>query len=250
MLKRTLLPLLVTSCLLFQAAWPADVQVAVAANFAGTLQKLVPAFEAKSGHRVVVISGATGKFFAQIRNGAPFDVLLSADDETPARLEREGLAVAGSRFTYAEGRLVLWSARPHGVDAQGDVLQQGRFDHVAIANPRLAPYGLAAEETLRALGLYARLQPKLVMGENIAQAYQFVFTGNAELGFVARSQVYEAGKLRAGSAWEVPASLHTPIRQDAVLLEKGRNNPAATALLQYLRSDPARAVIAAAGYGR
>ena len=246
---RRLMRFLSLTTLVASPVWAGEVQVAVAANFAGTLKNLAADFTARTGHKVVPISGATGKFYAQIRNGAPFEVFLSADDETPAKLEKEGLAVAGSRFTYAVGQLVLWSAKPDGVDRQGAVLRQGQFAHLAMANPKLAPYGQAAEETLRALGVYPALQSKIVMGENITQAYQYVYTGNAELGLVAKSQVYEAGKLRSGSAWEVPASLHSPIRQDAVLLEKGRNNPAAHALLQYLRSEPAKSLIGHAGYG-
>lgn len=238
-----LLPLLVLP------AKAAEVQVAVAANFSPAMQKLALLFEQRSGHKAVVSSGATGKFYAQIRNGAPFEVLLSADDETPAKLEQEGLAVAGSRFTYAIGQLVLWSAKPGVVDDKGEVLRRGGFEHLAVANPKLAPYGLAAVETLKALNLYDGLSAKFVQGENIAQTQQFVATGNAELGFVALSQVFEDGKLKSGSAWIVPAKLHTPIRQDVALLDKGKANPAAEALLKFLRSDEARSVIAGYGYG-
>jgi molybdate transport system substrate-binding protein len=193
-------------------------------------------------------AGATGKFYAQIKNGAPFDVLLAADDETPARLEKEGAAVAGSRFTYATGKLVLWSARPELVDSKGEVLKKGGFTHLAIANPKLAPYGTAAIETLKALGLLEAMQPKFVQAENIAQAYQFVATGNTQLGFVAMSQVYEDGKLKSGSAWVVPAGLHSPIRQDAVLLENGKGKSAADALMRFLKSDQARQIIRRYGY--
>ncbi|HEY9104262.1 molybdate ABC transporter substrate-binding protein [Chitinimonas sp.] len=235
--------------LLLLPARAAEVQVAVAANFAPAMQKLAPLFEQRTGHKAVVSSGATGKFYAQIRNGAPFEVLLSADDETPAKLEQEGLAVAGSRYTYAIGQLVLWSAKPGVVDDKGEVLRRGGFEHLAIANPRLAPYGLAAVETLKALNLYDNLTAKFVQGENIAQTQQFVATGNAELGFVALSQVFEDGKLKSGSGWIVPAKLHTPIRQDVALLDKGRTNLAAEALLKFLRSSEARSVIAGYGYG-
>lgn len=226
----------------------AEVRVAVAANFTAPMQKISADFERDTGHKAVLSFGATGKFYAQINNGAPFEVLLAADDETPARLEREGQAVAGSRFTYAVGRLVLWSAREGRVDADGAVLRQGAFGHLAVANPKTAPYGAAAFEVLGKLGLLAALQPKLVQGENIAQAHQFVLTGNAELGFVALSQVMKDGKLSGGSAWIVPAGLHAPLRQDAALLAKGKTNPAAAALLAYLRGDKAQASLRAYGY--
>lgn len=227
----------------------ADVQVAVAANFAGPLAKIAEGFTAATGHAVKASSGATGKFYSQIAAGAPFEVLLSADDETPKKLIAEGHAVAGSAFTYALGKLVLWSAQPGYVDDQGAVLASGRYAHLAIANPKTAPYGAAAVEVLAARGLREAVQPKLVTGESIAQAYQFVATGNAELGFVALSQVAVPGKPTTGSSWLVPPTLYSPIRQDAVLLKPGADNPAAAALLQYLRSDAARRVIESYGYG-
>ncbi len=222
--------------------------VAVAANFTAPMQKIAAAFEADTGHKAELSFGATGKFYAQITNGAPFQVLLSADDTTPAKLEREGKAVNHSRFTYAIGTLVLWSAQPNTVDAQGDVLKNGDFKHLAIANPKLAPYGAAAVQVMDKLGVAAALQPRLVQGENIAQTFQFVSTGNAQLGFVALSQVMVDGKIRSGSAWQVPASLHDPIRQDAVLLNPGKDSTAAAALLTYLRTDKARAIIQSYGY--
>jgi len=225
-----------------------EVQVAVAANFVGPLAQIGAAFTAATGHQLVVSSGATGRFYSQIKAGAPFEVLIAADDETPKKLIAENLAVAGSNFTYAIGQLVLWSARPGLVDAQGQVLSSQGFAHLAIANPKLAPYGAAALEVLKARGVHDALAPRLVTAESIAQAYQFVFTGNAELGFVALSQVLVPGKPVPGSYWRVPASLHAPIRQDAVLLKAGDKNPAARALLDYLRSAPARAVIEAYGY--
>jgi len=225
-----------------------EVQVAVAANFAGPMEKLAAQFQKETGHKAVVASGATGKFYAQIRNGAPFEVLLSADDETPARLEAEGRVVAKTRFTYAVGRLVLWSARASYVDATGAVLKTGDFTHLAIANPKTAPYGAAAVAVIDKLGLTARLQPRLVQGENIAQAFQFASTGNAELGFVAQAQVWRDGQFTAGSGWIVPATMHAPIRQDAALLTRGAKNPAAQALLDYLRTDKAKALIRAYGY--
>ena len=229
-------------------AHAAEVSVAVATNFTAPMQKIAARFEQDTGHKAVLAFGSTGRFYAQIRNGAPFQVLLAADDETPARLEREGVGVPGSRFTYATGRLVLWSSQPGLVDAQGEVLRSGRVDRLALADPKLAPYGAAAIETLGALGVLEALRPRFVQGENIAQAHQFVATGNAALGFVALSQVFSDGRLTSGSAWVVPAHLHAPIRQDALLLEKGRDNPAATALLQYLRGDKARAVLRSYGY--
>ncbi|MGF6179853.1 molybdate transport system substrate-binding protein [Massilia sp. UYP32] len=225
-----------------------EVQVAVAANFAGPMEKLAAEFQRDTGHKAVVATGATGKFYAQIRNGAPFEVLLAADDDTPARLETEGHVAAGSRFTYAVGRLVLWSARGGVVDAGGNVLKTGSYQHLAIANPKTAPYGAAAVATLQKLGLYESVQSRIVQGENIAQAWQFASTGNAELGFVAQAQVWRDGKFTSGSGWIVPATMHAPIRQDAALLAKGAGNPAARALLQYLRTDKAKALIRTFGY--
>lgn len=228
----------------------AAVQVAVAANFTVPMRAIAAAFERATGHSVQLAFGATGKFYAQVKNGAPFDVLLAADDTTPARLEREGIAVAGSRFTYATGRLALWSAKPGFVDDQGAVLKQGAFRHLAIANPRLAPYGAAAVEALDALGLLPRVRVRFVQGESIGQAFQFVDTGNAELGFVALAQVFANGRLERGSAWIVPRTLHQPIRQDAVILAHGRDNPAAWALIRFMKQDSAGAIIRAYGYER
>ncbi len=225
-----------------------DVSVAVAANFTAPMKIIATDFEQATGHKARIAFGATGKFYAQIKNGAPFEVFLAADDETPAKLEKEGLAVAGSRFTYAIGRLVLWSAKPGFVDAKGEVLKNGEFAHIALANPKLAPYGAAAVEALTALKLLDAVQPRFVQGENIAQTHQFVISGNAELGFVALSQVMKDGRIAAGSAWIVPAELHAPIRQDAAMLDKGKGKPAAEALLKYLRDDKAKAIIRGFGY--
>ncbi len=225
-----------------------EVQVAVAANFAAPLQAIASQFEADSGYRVIAAYGATGQLYAQISNGAPFEVLLAADQETPARLEAEGLALAGSRFTYATGELVLWSARPGYVDEQGQVLRQGGFHHLAIANPKAAPYGAAALSVLEHLGLRQTLATKLVEGQSIGQALQFVASGNAELGFVALSQVYLDGRISHGSAWRVPAELHAPLRQDALLLVRGAGNPAALALLEYLKGPQAAQIMRAYGY--
>lgn len=234
-------------CLPFTASAD-EVRVAVAANFTAPMQKIAEAFARDTGHRAVLAFGATGKFYAQINNGAPFDVLLAADEQTPQRLEDEGQGVTGSRFTYAIGSLVLWSAREGYVDPQGRVLTDGDFRHLALANPKTAPYGAAALQTLEQLGLRERLQPRFVQGENIAQTHQFVASGNAELGFIALSQVIEDGRIARGSAWRVPADQHQPIRQDALLLQRGEHNPAARALLDYLRSASAVALIRAYGY--
>ncbi|WP_298209185.1 molybdate ABC transporter substrate-binding protein [Acidovorax sp.] len=231
-----------------QAAHADQVSVAVAANFTAPMQKIAAAFEADTGHKAELSFGATGKFYAQITNGAPFQVFLAADDTTPAKLEREGKAVPDKRFTYAIGTLVLWSAQAGYVDAQGDVLKKGDFKHLAIANPKLAPYGAAAVQVMDKLGVTAALQPRLVQGENIAQTFQFVSSGNAQLGFVALSQVMVDGKISKGSAWQVPASMHEPIRQDAILLNPGKDSAAAAALLTYLRGDKARAIIQSYGY--
>jgi molybdate transport system substrate-binding protein len=225
-----------------------EVLVAVAANFSAPMQRIAAEFEKDSGHKAQLAFGATGAFYAQIKNGAPFQVLLSADDETPAKLAQEGLAEASSRFTYAIGSLVLWSAKPGYVDGRGEVLKTTTFTKLALANPKTAPYGRAAIETLTKLGLLKSLEPKFVRGENIAQAFQFVMTGNAELGFVALSQVMKDGRVAEGSAWRVPEEMHQPIRQEAVLLTTARHDAAALALLHYLKSDKARAVIRAFGY--
>jgi molybdate transport system substrate-binding protein len=232
-----------------QSAMADEVQVAVAANFAGPFQKIAADFAAQTGHKAVVASGSTGKFYTQIQQGAPFEVLIAADDETPKKLIAEGLAVKGQQFTYAIGKLVLWSAKPGFVDEQGAVLKKGGFEHLAVANPKVAPYGAAGIEVLKALGVYEAIAPKIVQGDNIAQAQQFVATGNAELGFVALSQVAPPDKPVVGSYWLVPPKLYTPILQDAVLLSKGASNPAATALISYLRGDAAKAVIKSYGYG-
>lgn len=236
----------------FQAAVgnAADIQVAVAANFTEPMKQIAADFERSSGHRVSLSFGSTGKFYSQIKAGAPFEVLLAADDETPRKLEAEGSAVKGSAFTYSIGKLVLWSAKEAVVDANGEVLRRGGFDYIALANPKVAPYGAAAVEAMKSLGVYDALSPKFVQGENIAQTYQFVSTGNALLGFVALSQVIgEDGRAKAGSMWIVPEKLYSPIRQDAILLTKGKDNAAARALLAWLKGDTAKQVIRHYGYG-
>ncbi|KJH78030.1 molybdate ABC transporter substrate-binding protein [Pseudomonas sp. ES3-33] len=225
-----------------------EVQVAVAANFTAPLQAIAADFEKDTGHKLIAAYGATGQFYAQIKNGAPFEVFLSADDSTPQKLENEGDTVKGSRFTYAIGTLALWSAKDGYVDNQGKVLSDNQYQHLAIANPKAAPYGLAATQVLARLGLTDQVKAKIVEGQNITQAYQFVSTGNAELGFVALSQVYKDGKVSGGSAWIVPGDMHDPIKQDAVILNKGKDNPAAKALVDYLKGPKAAAVIKSYGY--
>jgi molybdate transport system substrate-binding protein len=222
----------------------AEVTVAVAANFTAPMQKIAQSFEQDTGHKAVLAFGSTGNLYAQVRHGAPFHVLLAADDETPLRMEKEGLGIAGTRSTYAIGRLVLWSRQPGALEA----LRSGSYQRLAIANPKLAPYGAAAVEVLDRMGLAAAARPKIVQGENIAQAFQFVATQNAQLGFVALSQVTVDGRIAQGSGWVVPGEMHQPIRQDAILLAAGRDNAAATALLAYLKGDKARAVIRSHGY--
>jgi len=244
---KNLLSLLLATCLVTPALAD-EVKVAVAANFTAPMQKIAADFEKDTGHKLLVSTGATGAFYAQIKNGAPFEVFLAADDETPAKLEAEGAGVKGSRFTYAVGKLVLWSAKPGFVDAKGEVLKKGGFEHLSLANPKTAPYGAAGVEVLKKLGLYDALQAKIVQGENISQAQQFIASGNAELGFVALSQVWKDGALTSGSGWIVPADQYSTIRQDAILLATGANKPAAVALLKYLQGDKARAVIKSYGY--
>ncbi|WP_110946810.1 molybdate ABC transporter substrate-binding protein [Pseudomonas bohemica] len=225
-----------------------EVQVAVAANFTAPIQAIARDFEKDTGHKLVASFGATGQFYTQIKNGAPFEVFLAADDTTPAKLESENEVVKGSRFTYAVGTLALWSAKDGYVDDKGEVLKKNEYQHLSIANPKAAPYGLAATQVLDKLGLTNATKAKIVEGQSIAQAYQFVQTGNAELGFVALSQVYKDGKLTSGSAWIVPADLHEPIKQDAVILNKGKDNAAAKALIEYLKGPKAAAVIKSYGY--
>ncbi len=241
--------ILLALLLLGRPASADDVQVAVAANFAGPMRRIADDFAKVTGHHALLAVGATGTFYAQIEGGAPFEVLLAADEATPKKLEDDGFALAGSRFAYARGTLVLWSAKGGYVDAAGAVLKGGRFQHLAVANPKLAPYGAAAFDAIRALGLMDALGPKIVYGESIAQAYQFAVTGAAELGFVALSQVVTPGAPVVGSYWVVPANLYAPLVQDAVLLRKGATSGAAHALCDYLKSSAAKDVIRAYGYG-
>lgn len=240
--------LAIGAAMALNAAHADEVQVAVAANFTAPIQAIAKAFEADTGHTLVAAYGSTGQFYTQIKNGAPFQVFLAADDSTPAKLENEHETIPGSQFTYATGTLALWSAKPGYVDADGAVLKGNGYQHLSIANPKAAPYGLAATQVLDKLNLTDATRAKLVEGQSITQAFQFVSTGNAELGFVALSQIYKDGKLASGSAWIVPVALHDPIRQDAVILTKGRDNPAAQALMDYLKGAKAAAIIQSFGY--
>ena len=225
-----------------------EVSVAVASNFTAPMKVIAQAFERDTGHKAILSFGATGQFYAQIKNGAPFAVLLAADDETPVKLEKDGFGVEGTRFTYAVGKVVLWSKKPGFVDDKGEVLRSGTFTKIAIANPKLAPYGLAAMQVLQRLDVSARVTPKIVEASNIGQTFQFVSSGNAALGFVALSQVFENGKMKEGSGWIVPSTMYDPIKQDAMLLMHARTNIAAQALLQYLRNEKTKAIILSFGY--
>jgi molybdate transport system substrate-binding protein len=249
-MKFSVKPLLLSAvALAFSAVSLAEqAQIAVAANFAEPIKAIAAVLEKTTGHTLSVTLGATGKLYAQIKNGAPFDVLLAANTAAPTALEKDGLAKAGSSFTYANGKLVLWSADAAKVDAKGDVLKGSGFRKLAYANPKTAPYGEAAVQAIDKLGLTAALSAKLVQGESIGQAYNFVHTGNAEIGFVAMSQVLEGGKLKSGSMWVVPQSLYQPIQQNAVLLQHGANNPAAAALVKLLQSPNIKDLIRSYGY--
>ncbi|MDD2864421.1 MAG: molybdate ABC transporter substrate-binding protein [Methylococcales bacterium] len=222
--------------------------VAVASNFTKPMTEIAAEFEKTTGHTAQLSFGSSGKFVSQFENGAPFEVFLSADDKSPAKLQQSGFAVEKSSFTYALGKLVLWSATANYVDDKGEILNKGGFQHLALADPKLAPYGAAAVEVLKNKNVLDKLQPLFVQGENISQTHQFISTGNAELGFVALSQVAENGKITNGSGWIVPANLYTPLKQDAVLLKTGEENPAAKALLEYLKTAPALAIIKKYGY--
>ena len=222
------------------------VRVAVASNFSTVLEKLARIFEADTGHVVLSSPGSTGRHYTQIVNGAPFDLFLAADQERPQLLEQQDRIVPGTRITYATGRLVLWSPDARLVDPEGLILQSGNFRHLAIANPRLAPYGKAAQQALESMALWEKLMAKLVQGENISQTLQFVASGNAELGFIAYSQWLEMTENPGGSTWLVPPELHEPVAQQAVLLQ---DKPAARDFLRFLQSDTAMDLIAATGYG-
>ncbi len=234
--------------LMCSTALAGEVNAAVAANFAEPMQKIAALFEKETGNKVRLSMGATGKFYSQIREGAPFDVLLSADEKTPRLLELERLAVADTDFVYAQGRLVLWSAKPGFVDGKGAVLNTGNYNRIAYADPKLAPYGMAAQQTLQRMSLWDKLQNRMVIGESIGQTYQFAASGNAELAFIALSQISKNGKVTTGSYWVVPASLYNPIKQAAVQLTAAKDKEAARALLSFLKSEKAAAVIRSYGY--
>lgn len=226
-----------------QRVTAAEVTVAVAANFSAPAKAIVLRFEEQTGHHVKLVLGSSGRIFAQIMHGAPFDVFLSADALKPAALKARGMTVPNSHFTYAIGALALWSADPGFIDNTGDILKEGRFNKLALANPRLAPYGLAARQVLQSLGLYETLSAKFVRGENIAQTYQFIATANADLGFIARAQLPATG-----SYWIIPESLYQPIRQDAVILKSAADNKAALTFTRFLASDWAKKMISRHGY--
>ncbi|MFO0700558.1 MAG: molybdate ABC transporter substrate-binding protein [Nitrospira sp.] len=228
-------------------AFAEPVLVAVAANFIPPFREIATEFEKTTGHTVRVAAGSSGTFYSQIKNGAPFDVFFSADMERPKLLEDEGLGVKDSRFTYAVGRLVLWSPSADFIKGE-ETLRSNKFKRLAIANPKTAPYGLAAMQAMQRLGLWESAQPKLVMGENLGQTMGFIESGNADLGFVARSQVLDPKIKGQGSRWDVPSQLHEPINQDAILLTKGKDNRAATTLMEFARSPQARNIIARYGY--
>jgi molybdate transport system substrate-binding protein len=249
MMKQILVGLVLAAGSWMSALQAGEVQVAVASNFSQPLEVLAAVFKTSSGHDLKISAGSTGKLYAQIENGAPFEVFLSADSKTAKKLIDTNLAVKDSQFTYAVGKLVLWSSEQNYVDAQGEVLKKNEFKHLAIANPATAPYGAAAVEVLEHLGLSSTVSAKLVQGENISQSYDFVATGNAELGFVAWSQVQQDGVLKTGSVWQVPDDLYQAIQQDAVLLNKGKDNSAAQAFLDFLKTEAAQALIVRAGYG-
>ncbi len=245
-MTRTMLVLL-TGLLLQDALHADEVRIAVAANFSDTIRKLVPLFSEVTGHTARISAASTGKLYSQIKNGAPFDVFLAADTARPIRAEQQQLVVPGSRFVYAQGRLVLWSTSSD-VSADCRMWQANTaLNHVAIANPKTAPYGVAARQAMEHLGIWKEFQTRLVRGESIAQTFQFVATGNAEAGFVALSQLRN-WQGEPGMAWEVPAAYYTPIDQSAVLLTRGKSNAAARAFIEFLKSDTARSIIRDFGY--
>ena len=223
----------------------AEIRVAAASNFTRAMTSLVQQFETNTRHKVKLVFGSTGKHYAQIRNGAPFDAFFAGDIERPRLLEEEGMAIPGTRFTYAVGKLILWSPKAGYIDSDGKMLSDGNFYHLAIANPKLAPYGRAAREVLQSRGLWSGMKDKIVRGENIGQAFQFVNSGNAELGFIAYSQIKLPGQSIAGSYWEVPEKLYTPIEQQAVLL---KDNDATRDFISFVRSKLALEIIQDYGY--
>jgi molybdate transport system substrate-binding protein len=246
--SRLALQILAAGALALGTTFPAyadQTNVAVAANFTDAANEIAAVFKEKTGHEAILSFGSTGQFYTQITQDAPFQVFLAADDERPNKAIEEGFAVPGSQFTYAIGTLVLWSQEPELVQGE-ETLKSGDFTKIAIANPEAAPYGAAAVQAMKALGVYDQLEPKIVQGNNINQTFQFVETGNAELGFIALAQV---ARNAAGSRWVVPEDLHSPIRQDAVLLKKGADSEAAQAFIEFLKGPEAAAIIKEFGYG-
>ena len=253
MLTNRLFRLIIAAWLILLAptTWAATTLVAVASDFTKPMTEIASEFEKATGHTAKLSFGSSGKAFAQIQSGGPFEVYLSASEKYPLELEKSGHVVVGSRFVYAIGKLVLWSAKPGYVDDKGEILKTGNFKHIALADPTHAPYGVVAEEVMKSLGVLDKLRPLFVMGENISQTFQFVSTGNAELGFVAFAQVIDinSGKIGKGSGWIIPDNLHGPFNQTAVLLKKGAENPAALALVDFLKSPAALAIIEKYGFG-
>jgi molybdate transport system substrate-binding protein len=253
MLPNRLFRLIIAAWLIVLApnTWAATTLVAVASDFTKPMTEIAAEFEKVTGHTAKLSFGSSGKAFAQIQSGGPFEVYLSASEEYPLELEKSGHVVTGSRFVYAVGKLVLWSAKPGYVDDKGEILKIGNFKHIALADPTHAPYGVVAEDVMKNLGVLDQLRPLFVMGENISQTFQFVSTGNAELGFIAFAQVIDlkSGKIGSGSGWIIPDNLHGPFNQTAVLLKKGTENPAALALMDFLKSPPALAIIEKYGFG-
>jgi molybdate transport system substrate-binding protein len=232
-----------------QVANAGEVTAAVAANFTVPVQQIVELFQKDTGHTVKLSFGSSGKFYSQIKEGAPFDVFLAADEKNPKLLEADGLAVKDSRFVYALGKLVLWSAQPGFVDHKGAVLSKGNYNKISYADPKLAPYGLAAQETLQKMNLWDKVQGKLVTGESITQTYQFAATGNADLAFIALAQITKDGKVSEGSYWLVPSDMYNPIKQSAVQLSAAKDPAAAKAFMTFLKSEKALAIIRSFGYG-
>jgi molybdate transport system substrate-binding protein len=246
--KSDLLNAVVGLSLLSCQAYADEVRIAVAANFTDASRELAPLFEEETGHTTRISYGSTGKLYSQIEHGAPFELFLAADTKRPVKAEREGLAVPGTRMVYARGKLVMWSIKSNLFVNGGNYLKGAHFDHLALANPKTAPYGLAAEQVMRHVGVLSQLTPKLVKGDSIAQTFQFIATGNADVGFVALAQI-KGWQGDQGTLWEIPADYYAPIEQAAVLLKRGEHNPAAIAYLRFLKSDTAREVIEGYGYG-
>ena len=248
LLKTALQTSFIGTLLLSTQVLAEEVRIAVAANFTDANRIIVKMFEKQSGHKTKVSYGSTGKLYSQIEHGAPFELFLAADTKRPVKAEKEGLAIPGSHFVYAKGKLVLWSLKPNLFKEGESYLKDGKFKHIAMANPKTAPYGLAAEQVMNHIGVLNTIRPNLVTGDSISQTFQFTATGNADAGFVALAQI-KAWEGDSGTVWEIPSTYYEPIEQAAVLLKKGENNPAATEFLAFLKSNEARKVIEEFGYG-